>query len=168
MSSITAQSACPCTSGKTFAECCSPLLDGKRKAKTSEELLRSRYSAFVVSNIDYIVNTHHPKTRGELDRKEVESWSKQSKWEGLQVLQKEAGEASDETGTIIFHAKYVADGKTQDHYEKSFFEKDKGEWFFLDAQGIQTGPYVRQEPKVGRNDPCHCGSGKKLKKCHAA
>jgi uncharacterized protein YecA (UPF0149 family) len=27
-------------------------------------------------------------------------------------------------------------------------------------------PYRREEPKVGRNDPCPCGSGKKFKKCH--
>jgi hypothetical protein len=29
-------------------------------------------------------------------------------------------------------------------------------------------PYVRSEPKLGRNDPCWCGSGKKYKKCHMA
>ncbi len=28
--------------------------------------------------------------------------------------------------------------------------------------------FVRAEPEVGRNEPCHCGSGKKLKKCHGA
>jgi len=27
---------------------------------------------------------------------------------------------------------------------------------------------VREGPKVGRNDPCPCGSGKKYKKCHGA
>lgn len=166
MSSVAPKDPCPCTSKKTYAECCQPLLEGKQKAKTAEDLLRSRYSAFVVGNIDYIINTHHPKTRGEIDRKEVETWSRSSKWEGLEVLQKEAGEAKDQTGTIVFHAKYVAEGKNQDHYEKSFFEKEKGEWMFLDAQGIQTGPYVRPEPKMGRNDPCSCGSGKKFKKCH--
>src|SRR5262249_17800000 len=31
-----------------------------------------------------------------------------------------------------------------------------------------TGPHVREEPKIGRNDPCPCGSGKKFKKCHGA
>jgi preprotein translocase subunit SecA len=31
-----------------------------------------------------------------------------------------------------------------------------------------TGPIQRQMPKVGRNDPCPCGSGKKYKKCHGA
>ena len=29
-------------------------------------------------------------------------------------------------------------------------------------------PIRRNEPKVGRNDPCPCGSGKKYKKCHGA
>src|SRR5688572_23529491 len=29
-------------------------------------------------------------------------------------------------------------------------------------------PFKREEPKVGRNDPCPCGSGKKYKKCHGA
>lgn len=28
--------------------------------------------------------------------------------------------------------------------------------------------YRRDTPKLGRNDPCHCGSGKKFKKCHGA
>jgi uncharacterized protein YecA (UPF0149 family) len=27
-------------------------------------------------------------------------------------------------------------------------------------------PFKRAEPKLGRNDPCHCGSGRKFKKCH--
>jgi len=29
-----------------------------------------------------------------------------------------------------------------------------------------AAPFVRQTPKIGRNDPCHCGSGKKFKHCH--
>jgi preprotein translocase subunit SecA len=29
-----------------------------------------------------------------------------------------------------------------------------------------TAPIVRAGPRVGRNDPCPCGSGKKYKKCH--
>ncbi|HTL10879.1 MAG TPA: SEC-C metal-binding domain-containing protein [Bdellovibrionota bacterium] len=29
-------------------------------------------------------------------------------------------------------------------------------------------PVASNEPKVGRNDPCWCGSGKKFKKCHGA
>ncbi len=35
-----------------------------------------------------------------------------------------------------------------------------------DEQSAQAKPYVRNQPKLGRNDPCFCGSGKKYKHCH--
>lgn len=166
MSKISSSEKCPCTSGVTYGACCQPILEGKTKAKTAEELLRARYSSFVVGNIDFIVSTHHSATQHEVNRTEIEKWSKDSEWKGLEVLQREAGLATDETGTLVFHAKYVADGKEENHYEKSTFEKEKGEWKFLDAVPLRNGPYIREEPKIGRNDPCHCGSGKKFKKCH--
>jgi preprotein translocase subunit SecA len=34
-----------------------------------------------------------------------------------------------------------------------------------DAAGTHM-PQLREAPKVGRNDPCPCGSGKKFKQCH--
>mgnify|MGYP003335026495 CR=1 FL=1 len=51
------------------------------------------------------------------------------------------------------------DGKVHDHREHSLFEKEKGEWKFLDAQPAKAETVRREEPKVGRNDPCPCGSG---------
>lgn len=158
--------SCFCQSGSPYPSCCEPFIQGKTKAKTAEDLLRSRYSAFAVGAVDYIIGTHHSKTREQVKRDEIESWSKDSKWIGLKILQKEAGEASDNQGTIIFHAQYEQNGKLENHYGRSFFEKENGEWRFYDAEGLQSGPYVRQEPKIGRNDPCSCGSGKKYKKCH--
>ncbi len=35
-------------------------------------------------------------------------------------------------------------------------------------QQPEAAPFIRQEAKVGRNDPCPCGSGKKYKKCHGS
>ncbi len=163
---ITASQTCPCTSGKKFGECCSPVLEGRQAARTAEELLRARYSSFVVGNIDFILSSHHSETRSEVDRGEIEEWSRKSTWKGLEILQKEAGEASDPSAVIVFHAKYATDGEDQNHYERAVFEKENGEWKFHDAQPLRTGPYQREEPKVGRNDPCTCGSGKKYKKCH--
>ena len=49
------------------------------------------------------------------------------------------GKAEDSQATIIFCAQYVQEGKQQDHWEQSFFEKEGGDWKFLDAKGIQTG-----------------------------
>jgi SEC-C motif-containing protein len=165
---LTPTSNCPCCSDQPYSKCCEPLLKGKSKAKTAEDLLRSRYTAFVVGNIDYIMATHHSRTVGEVKRNELEEWSRDASWMGLKLLQAEGGTDLDDKATLVFHAQYELDGKVQDHFEKSFFEKENGVWKFLDAHGIQNGPYVREEPKIGRNDPCHCGSGKKFKKCHAA
>jgi SEC-C motif domain protein len=166
MPAFNATDKCPCTSGKTYGSCCQPIQDGKSKAKTAEELLRARYSSFVTGNIDFILATHHSATKHDVNREEITSWSKGATWKGLEILQKEAGEAKDETGTLIFHAKYDMENEEQNHYEKSTFEKENGEWKFLDAIPLRNGPYVREEPKIGRNDPCSCGSGKKFKKCH--
>lgn len=158
---------CPCCSGATLSACCLPMIQGKKKATTAEDLLRSRYTAFARGDVDYILETHHSRTRQDVKREEIEDWSKNSKWLGLKVVQKEAGLASDTQGTLVFCAQYFAENKKHDHWEQSFFEKENGEWRFLDAKGIQVGPYVRPEPKVGRNDACPCGSGKKFKKCCA-
>lgn len=165
MTATTTASECPCCSEKPAAQCCLPIIQGKSKAATAEELLRARYTAFAQGNVDFILNTHHSKTRADVKREEIEDWSKNSNWLGLKVVQQEAGQATDEKGTLIFCATYEAEGKKQDHWEQSFFEKESGEWRFLDARGVHLGTYKRGEPKVGRNDPCACGSGKKSKKC---
>ena len=162
---------CACGSEKSLSSCCLPIIEGKRKAATAEDLLRARYTSFTrgtPSDIDFIMQTHHTRTSGEIKRDEVEAWARGSEWLGLKILQKEAGEAGDQMGTIVFHARYNAEGKANDHYEQSHFEKEDGEWKFLDAQGLKQGPIRRDAPKIGRNDVCPCGSGKKYKKCCAA
>jgi SEC-C motif-containing protein len=121
--------------------------------------------------VDYVLKTHHSRTSHEVKREEIQEWSAGSEWLGLKIVQKEAGEPADETGTILFCAMYrtKADGEDaerNDHWEQSYFEKEGGEWKFLDAKGVKAGPVRRESPKVGRNDPCHCGSGQKFKKCH--
>jgi SEC-C motif-containing protein len=156
---------CPCGSEKNLTQCCLPIIQGSRQATTAEELLRARYVAFTQGAIDFILASHHSRTRGEVKRDEIEDWSKNSEWLGLKIVQSQAGQATDQTGEIVFSASYRSNGKTEEHWEKSFFEKEKDGWKFLDAHGIQVGTYRRAEPKIGRNDPCSCGSNKKYKKC---
>ena len=161
-------SACPCGNTATLATCCLPRIQGKAKPKTAEELLRARYTSFVLGQIDYILQTHHSRTAQDLARDEVEAWSKNSEWLGLTIHKKEKGEANDSSGIIEFHVRYQAKDKKKptDHYERSLFEKENGDWKFVDAEGAESGtPIRRAEPKIGRNDPCSCGSGKKYKKC---
>ena len=162
--------ACPCGSERKLDECCLPIIRGKRKATTAEELLRARYTAFTLGEVDFILGSHHSRTVKDVKREEISEWSKNSEWLGLKILESAGGAATDDKATLVFQAQYkVKDkDKEEEHFEKSFFEKENGEWKFLDAHGLHQGPYVRAEPKLGRNDPCPCGSGKKYKKCHAA
>jgi SEC-C motif-containing protein len=158
--------SCPCGQSLEYEKCCAPYHKGEEQAETAEILMRSRYSAFSKQNIDYIEKTHNPNKREEFNRDETDSWSKNAVWHGLEILKTEQGGKADEQGTVEFMATYDLDGKTHNHHELSQFNQFDGVWYFSDGQLVQ-GQYVRGGPKVGRNDPCPCGSGKKYKKCCA-
>ena len=157
---------CPCGKGESLETCCGPYLDGKAQPDTAEALMRSRYSAYAVGNIDYIVDTHDPERAKEVDRKNTEQWSKNAEWLGLEVLSTEQGTPANEVGVVEFVARYKLSGVKVEHRERALFRKHSGRWVFVDGIEIKGPPVVRNEPRVGRNDPCPCGSGKKYKKCH--
>ena len=54
---------CPCLSGEVFGACCGRFLSEAADAPTAEQLMRSRYSAFVVGDAAYLLATWHPSTR---------------------------------------------------------------------------------------------------------
>ena len=161
-------SLCPCGSEKTYSICCGPFHEGKTRPDTAEKLMRSRYAAYVVGNIDYIALTNDPVSKDEFDREASEAWSKKSEWLGLEVIATKAGQPGDTVGEVEFTARYKVDGKEMAHHEVSRFRFDQkaDRWFYSDGKDIRE-PERRTEPKMGRNDPCSCGSGKKYKKCCA-
>jgi SEC-C motif-containing protein len=130
--------------------------------------MRSRYSAFVVGDIDYVVKTHDPDTVHQIDRASTEAWATQSKWLGLEILETEAGQVGDKFGRVDFLARYELRGNVIEHRESATFRHDGKTWFFVDGEQLAGPPVRREAPKVGRNDPCSCGSGKKYKKCCGA
>lgn len=155
---------CPCGSGETFETCCDIFIRGEAAAPTAEKLMRSRYSAFVVEEPEYIYGTHDPDTKHEVDLDEITAWSTQSDWEGLNILAVENGVEGDKEGVVEFAARYSVKGKPNHHHERSTFSFKEGKWWFTDGSLI-SDTVRRAGPKVGRNDPCPCGSGKKFKKC---
>ena len=157
--------ACPCGSGATYGECCGPIHDGTAKAKTAEALMRARYSAYAVKNIPFLKDSAGPEVQAEFDAKACEEWAKASTWQGLDIIGTDRGGENDEEGYVEFVAHYAANGQTVAHHEHSYFKRLDGEWKFIDGEIESHEPYVREEPKIGRNDPCPCGSGKKYKKC---
>lgn len=172
---------CDCGNTQSFEECCGPYLKGLTWPDTAEKLMRSRYTAFARGDIRYIGKTLIGKAAKDFNEKETLDWSKTSQWLGLEILKTEKGQLSDETGTVEFVAKYKQQGQVLEHHEVSKFKKDShGHWMFMDGdshvheegQGHHhhspVQQLIREEPKIGRNDPCHCGSGKKFKKCHGS
>lgn len=159
---------CHCGSQKTFADCCSPCLEGSCIPATAVELLRSRYCAFVEGKLDYIRDTLHPEQRTDFDEKGARDWSINSEWIGLEIHSKEKGTAGDDVGFVDFVARFRQKGIPQEHREHAEFRKEDGRWYFWDASFVKPETVRREEPKVGRNDPCPCGSGKKHKKCCGA
>lgn len=156
---------CPCGSNLTYSECCEPIIKGTRVAKTAEELMRSRYSAYAKREVDYLYTSLHPKARENYDAKSTRDWANSTEWQNLEIVTTEKGTAKDEEGTVEFIASYKENGTDKKHHEVSLFKKENGVWYFVDGRLPAVKQVIREAPKVGRNDPCLCGSGKKFKKC---
>jgi SEC-C motif-containing protein len=156
---------CPCGSGQPYADCCAPLINGEAQAQSAEALMRARYSAHVNSEIDYIHDTTLASRRDNFNRARLLNWTQHAQWLGLEILDTTDGMPEDTTGTVEFIARYREKGKRVNHHEIAEFTKEDGRWFFKDGNAPKAEQFIRQGPKVGRNDPCPCGSGKKYKKC---
>lgn len=152
---------CPCNSDRPYAECCEPLLSGDRIASTAEALMRSRYTAYVVRDIAYLLRSWHPATRPEkIDPATI------SEWCGLHIVYTEKGMETDSEGVVEFQATPLSQKNGWRLHEVSHFVKEGGPWLYVDGIIKNDSLSVeRKIPKVGRNDPCSCGSGKKFKKC---
>ena len=156
---------CPCNSGKTYGECCGPILDGLKKAETAETLMRARYSAYVTEHIQFLKTSATAAVQAEFDEQASTAWSRAARWHGMEIIRTEKGQPGDKTGVVEFRATYTANGEFCNHHEVSTFVMEPDGWKFEDGELVGEKPILREEPKVGRNDPCPCGSGKKYKKC---
>jgi SEC-C motif domain protein len=157
---------CACGSERNLNACCGPYIERKSKPETAEKLMRSRYTAYTLADIGYIEHTLAPESRSDFDKAGALSWAKKSEWKGLKIISTDKGTAADSEGVVEFVATYGQEGQFIDHHEISSFRKDEtGQWYFVDGHAPGKKTVRRENPKIGRNDPCHCGSGKKFKKC---
>ena len=129
--------------------------------------MRSRYSAYVLGNMAYLSDTLAPEARADFDPAEAASTASESLWQGLDLRAVTDGGSDDATGTVEFVARFRLHGEQHLHHELASFRREQGRWVFVDGELNPKGP-PRRVVKVGRNDPCPCGSGKKYKKCCGA
>ncbi len=116
--------------------------------------MRSRYTAFVLKRSDYLLASWHPDTRPSRIRFD------DTRWLALDIIGVNQGSATQHTGTVTFRAAFMDSGECKVLHECSRFEKLDNRWYYRDGDcSIE---------KLGRNAPCPCGSGKKLKRCCAS
>ncbi|MBL6931377.1 MAG: YchJ family protein [Rhodospirillales bacterium] len=156
---------CPCGSSSTYDDCCGPYIAGTA-APTAEALMRSRYTAYTEGNNAYLIETLAPESRDE-EEEAQQNHKSNMKWQGLEIRTTSEGGEKDETGIVEFVARYKVGDQSGIHHERSNFRREEGRWVCIGGE-INPKPEQRIVDKVGRNDPCPCGSGKKFKKCCGA
>ena len=141
---------CYCKSQKEFSECCEPYLSADKKSPSPLELMRSRYSAYVLGDGHYIVNTASKESRYEDDIALIEEYARSVRWLGLEILKAEKN-------VVEFKAYYEDNNGLHVQHERSNFIFEDGIWLYKDGKLFNS--------KIERNILCPCQSGKKYKKC---
>ncbi len=153
---LAANCPCPCGQKIPYGDCCQPIICGQA-APSAEALMRSRYTAHVVVDVDYLVSSWKADANQPLSRVDIEHWASSSQWLGLTIHRRDKGTTQDQEGWVEFSARFIAEGDKAPsfHREYSHFIKEGDDWFYVDATAGKTG----------RNESCPCGSGKKFKRC---
>ncbi|MBF02456.1 MAG: preprotein translocase subunit SecA [Flavobacterium sp.] len=120
--------SCYCCSGKAYETCCEPFINGTNIPTFPEQLMRSRYTAYVLRLADYLIETTAVSQRKYYSKKEILTWAKMNTWIKLEIL--EAYE------TIVEFKAYYLDEKLQAqiHHEKSTFKQVNGKWYYVDGK----------------------------------
>lgn len=145
---------CPCCSGKNFEKCCNPLLLGHSPADTPEMLMRSRYSAYVVHDADYLLTTWSKSERPrniEFDNATI--------WLNLEITNANPPSPGQKVAYVTFIASFLQGSFLHKMEEKSRFSFVEGKWFYHD------GELNIHKSKIALNAKCPCGSRKKYKRC---
>lgn len=144
---------CYCGDKLDYEEHCEKYLKGIEVPKTPTELMKSRYSAFVVRDFQYIFDTYYKETR-DFTVEDLEKTTNEDNWISLEIV-----DSDDVEGIVTFIAKFKQGLYTYEHKERSKFIFEEGRWFYYGEL-----PFPAQV-KAKANEPCPCGSGKKYKKC---
>ena len=126
--------SCPCGTGKEYDSCCGAFHRGLAKPKTAEQLMRSRYSAYAKTQVEYVLLTTHPQMRKHHSAEAVRTWCTTSQWKKLEIVSNKRGQERDNDGEVEFIAHYSMHGVDRTHRERSSFKKVDGVWFFYDAE----------------------------------
>jgi SEC-C motif-containing protein len=125
---------CCCGSQKDFSQCCGLYLKGSLIPQTPEQLMRSRFSAYCLQQIDYIFQTYHSSQQASNQKQEIASFAKNSHFLDLTVTSSSSQfqlpsaeqtahsiNLNEHTGYVEFIVNYLHAGKVHQFSEKSRF-----------------------------------------------
>lgn len=125
---------CPCGSNRPYAQCCGLYHSGERYPETAEALMRSRYSAYVKSEIEYLWITTHPAHRNPQLRNHLQEVCQQTTWLGLEIIEVTMGNIDDKIGKVRFVATYRTGTEIHELRELSRFKRHQGKWHYCSTQ----------------------------------
>jgi len=143
---------CYCKSGLSFSDCCEPILNMDQLAPTALSLMRSRYSAYCLGDINYLKSTTYDYVWSDEELKYIQNWADNSLWQHLEII-----DFSDDM--VEFKAYYIFENRQHLHHERSLFKKVNNMWKYVD------GEIYEDKITLLRNSICICGSGLKYKRC---
>lgn len=125
---------CPCASNKPIGKCCGRFLTGQQHAKTPEQLMRSRFTAFYMGDHgQYLIDTWHPTKRRGLNALDLNA--KDTDWQTLEIIEKSQ---TGNQGIVEFKAWYKTDtGEMACLHERSRFERVGGKWYYVDGEFLK-------------------------------
>lgn len=126
---------CPCDSNKEYGQCCKIFHDGKLP-ENALQLMRSRYSAFVLNIPEYIIKTTHPASPQYSENKfmwkrSISQFSQHSSFEKLEVLD---FKENNRVATVTFTAHILQGERDATFTERSYFEKINDRWFYRSGE----------------------------------
>ncbi|RTE65509.1 zinc chelation protein SecC [Amphritea opalescens] len=124
---------CPCGSNKPFSFCCEAAIEGHKPAATAEALMRSRYTAFVLGAVDYLISSTAVEQRDPDDAALMAEQIKATTWTGLKILNTEAGQPDDQEGVVEFIAHFETSEQKADLHERSYFRKEDNHWVYVEG-----------------------------------
>lgn len=124
---------CPCGHNRTMEQCCFPYISGKALPNTAEQLMRSRYTAYTLANIDYIKATMCGPAATGFDATAAYQWAKTAKWKRLKVTEAYLDPEDSNHAFVTFSAYLIWQGKPQTLSETSEFKCIEKRWFYFDT-----------------------------------
>ena len=122
---------CPCGRNRKYVDCCQKVHQSLSNAKTAEDLMRSRYTAFTMGMGDYLMESHAALTRKLSQKEEIVKWAKSVKWLRLEIIEINRGDENDTEGTVEFKAHFKEGRKDRFIHEKSSFVREYGCWVYF-------------------------------------